>query len=350
MYDQVGSFLHDQVIGLFGQDVEQGTDSEGILDLPFEVNLDAILEQLGGLSDGILGEGGFKLPIDIDTSLFDEEGGPLAGLFGGLFGTGEEEGEGGLQIPISFDQASVEEGVTILSEMFSGLFSTGEGEGEEGGSGLQIPIDFDLEAAMEAFAPIQEMIYQLTGAGEDEEGLLNVIQFAVDPEGMALAALDNLLLNLLNIVGGEGEDQTPWILNLVAGEGLEAVQGKVEGILSNLQSIASKPWTATISIIQSVLGGGDGDNRQYGGPVGMTGAYLVGETGPELVTLPQGAYVTPSVRTGVLLGGASGESAGGSVNHNNLYISVDGVSDARSFVRELRYELRAQGLDFAEVS
>jgi hypothetical protein len=37
---------------------------------------------------------------------------------------------------------------------------------------------------------------------------------------------------------------------------------------------------------------------QQGGPVTSTGAYLVGERGPEVVTLPAGAYVTPNSALG----------------------------------------------------
>jgi hypothetical protein len=37
---------------------------------------------------------------------------------------------------------------------------------------------------------------------------------------------------------------------------------------------------------------------QSGGPVTSTGPYLVGERGPEVVTLPQGGYVHPNSSIG----------------------------------------------------
>jgi hypothetical protein len=81
------------------------------------------------------------------------------------------------------------------------------------------------------------------------------------------------------------------------------------------------------------------------GGVSPGGLALVGEEGPELVSLPRGATVMSARTTQALMP----ELGGGDTITNILNITVEGVDDATSFVRELRRELRAQGLDFAEV-
>ena len=79
------------------------------------------------------------------------------------------------------------------------------------------------------------------------------------------------------------------------------------------------------------------------------GLALVGEEGPELVHLPGGSLVTPASETRALF--AALPDGGGGVTYNTIYLDVEvnGVQDAERLVKELRRELRAQGMDFAEV-
>jgi hypothetical protein len=78
------------------------------------------------------------------------------------------------------------------------------------------------------------------------------------------------------------------------------------------------------------------------------GLALVGEEGPELVHLPGGSLLTPADETRALFAALPD---GGGVTYNTIYLDVEvnGVQDAERLVKELRRELRAQGMDFAEV-
>ena len=318
----------------------------------FSDTADLMLEQVKQLDPADLMHDGGLQPIFEDlfnTNVILEDVQGLWDQITNIMNDGNgQENENGFEIPLSFE--FMEGALGAIQETFDNLFSTGESE--EGSAGFQIPIGIDRTLADEGLTALQLAINQITGMGEEDEGLLHQIMFAVDPEGQALSSINDLWMNLLRVVGGEGDEQTPWIVDVIAGEGFTDSESKVAGMLSNLQTIAGKTWTATVSIIQQVLGGGSEPGKQYGGPVSTTGMYLVGETGPELVTLPQGANVTPSTRTQSLLQGAGGGSSSGI--HQNVAVHVDfhGVADARGaqeLVEVLRRELRAQGMDFAEV-
>ena len=132
---------------------------------------------------------------------------------------------------------------------------------------------------------------------------------------------------------------TYYVNTVVGGSSVGGDKGSVGGGGSNEQKDSS-PYD----------GGekkGDGIPKYAeGGTVPYTGLALVGEEGPELVTLPGGADVIPSRTVEALMPNLS---RGGDTITNNLYITIEGVTDAESLVRELRRELRAQGLDFSEV-
>jgi hypothetical protein len=93
---------------------------------------------------------------------------------------------------------------------------------------------------------------------------------------------------------------------------LEAVAGVVSSLRSAWAWLLEHPRVGLAASV-SVSGGGDGDGGS--GPAGQTGRQffqggriLVGETGPELVTLPRGSRIHPAGDTRDALGGGAGGS------------------------------------------
>lgn len=76
--------------------------------------------------------------------------------------------------------------------------------------------------------------------------------------------------------------------------------------------------------------------RAAGGPVTRGGTYLVGEDGPEVVTMGASGFVTPNSRIGAL-GGAGG--GGGGV----LRLEIDVRGDDEAEIRRLRKSVRIRG-------
>jgi hypothetical protein len=77
-------------------------------------------------------------------------------------------------------------------------------------------------------------------------------------------------------------------------------------------------------------GGSGRGGEQHGGRIPETRAYLVGERGPEMVWLPQGAHVTPASATTLALNhpvGGSTTAGGGAVIMNNVAIYMSVASD-----------------------
>ena len=74
-----------------------------------------------------------------------------------------------------------------------------------------------------------------------------------------------------------------------------SLPGKVAGVVKKIPIIggAISAGSSIVHGVSSFLGG-----LQGGGHVGQSGPYLVGERGPEVVTLPRGAHVTPNEALG----------------------------------------------------
>jgi hypothetical protein len=73
--------------------------------------------------------------------------------------------------------------------------------------------------------------------------------------------------------------------------------------------------------IGSVLGG-----LQGGGPVTQSGPYIVGERGPEVVTLPRGSHVTPNNQLSA--------NGGGGEHTVVIYNILDGKTLSKSIIRQ----------------
>ena len=106
-----------------------------------------------------------------------------------------------------------------------------------------------------------------------------------------------------------------WLVNWIPNE--------ISKIAGGIASLPGKALSAVKSIpgVGAVLGA-----LQGGGPVTQTGPYLVGERGPELVTLNRGSYVTPNAQ-------AAG-AAGGGEHTIVIYNILDGQKLSKSVIRQ----------------
>lgn len=124
-------------------------------------------------------------------------------------------------------------------------------------------------------------------------------------------------LDYIATVGGIPSEQTTEIEALID-------QGRYNEVESMLQQLARRR-TATIEALGTYLGR---ERRASGGPVSSGRSYLVGEQGPEVVTMGGNGYVTPNH---ALRGGGMG---GGTTN--NITINMPPGSDGEDVVRALK--------------
>ena len=71
----------------------------------------------------------------------------------------------------------------------------------------------------------------------------------------------------------------------------------LENVIKFWGNLAGEEWARAQSTTSRLMGGYStaiSGARADGGPVSRAGSYLVGERGPEIVTLPGGSYVTPN--------------------------------------------------------
>lgn len=85
------------------------------------------------------------------------------------------------------------------------------------------------------------------------------------------------------------------------GGAIDSVVGKVENLIGKLKSVTGIPGNV-LGTAGDLAGGGLGllGFKADGGPITRTGPYMVGERGPEVVTLGSGSYVTPNHQLGAL--------------------------------------------------
>ena len=96
-------------------------------------------------------------------------------------------------------------------------------------------------------------------------------------------------------------------VNFVSGK-VTAILNLIKQVIGEVTSLPSKiasPVTSTVGKIKSFAGGllGHMPGLQHGGTVIRGGAVLVGERGPEVMTLPAGASVDPIIPHSTLTGG-----------------------------------------------
>ena len=115
-------------------------------------------------------------------------------------------------------------------------------------------------------------------------------------------------------------------INATIRDAISGISGIISGAVSGAISSARNSVTSFISGIGSGIPG-----LQEGGTIRRGGTVRVGERGPELVTLPRGASVTPNGQ------------AGGSTF--NISVSANTRSDARGIAREVRREIRQLKLE-----
>ena len=96
--------------------------------------------------------------------------------------------------------------------------------------------------------------------------------------------------------------------------------------INNVRNAASSAANAIANLSNIRIPGFAGGVQNFRG-----GAAVVGERGPELVTLPRGASVTPNGQ------------AGGSTF--NISVSANTRSDGRAIAREVRREIRQLKLE-----
>lgn len=107
---------------------------------------------------------------------------------------------------------------------------------------------------------------------------------------------------------------------------------KVRGVLDaisdawdKVQDFVSNAWDKITSVTSNLFGGG----RASGGPVFAGKSYLVGENGPEILTMPSNGYVLDAKKTAGLLSGGSSQQ---------IVININGdiYDDQNSMRRKLR--------------
>ena len=163
------------------------------------------------------------------------------------------------------------------------------------------------------------------------------IQTAAEAAYLLLKAALGDTFNAM-IEAGEkfGNDLIDSIINALSGlrdrihatirDAISGISGIISGAVSGAISSARNRVTSFISGIGSGIPG-----LQEGGTIRRGGTVRVGERGPELVTLPRGASVTPNGQ------------AGGSTF--NISVSANTRSDGRSIAREVRREIRQLKLE-----
>ena len=135
----------------------------------------------------------------------------------------------------------------------------------------------------------------------------------------------NATLDYIATVGGIPSSQTTEIEALID-------SGRYNEVESMLQQLARRR-TATIEAIGTYLGR---ERRAAGGPVSAGRSYLVGEKGPELVTMGGNGFVTPNHALGR---GTSAVSGGGM----NITINMPAGSNGEDVVRAIRRYERVNG-------
>ncbi len=129
------------------------------------------------------------------------------------------------------------------------------------------------------------------------------------------------------------------------------VMGTVGGMIHGMRvdwEFLMKNANLHLKVVLEVVGdiGSQGyDSKASGGPA--SGLTLVGEEGPELVTLPGGSYVHDADSTKQMMSGASALSTSGmgGVSIGSISVNIMEARNGRQVFNEFAQELRARGFD-----
>lgn len=173
--------------------------------------------------------------------------------------------------------------------------------------------------------------------------------FADIIESALLPLLNTILPPLIPVIESLGE-MFEWLADNVLDPLLTVVLGIVQGF-KDLLSFNGKSVTVTSNVVSGNRFGNI-PGRAAGGGASNTGLSWVGEKGPELITMPRGATVTPvpqHLRAEALMG--SGRGGGGNVVNYNINVTggmgVDGAQLGEQIVTAIRKYERTSGAVFA---
>lgn len=193
------------------------------------------------------------------------------------------------------------------------------------------------------------------------DGISGAIRFVQNLIGGAFAVIGNVVNSLGNVfqsvfssIGGFISDAFNNAVGIVRGA-INGIIGLANGAISALNGIS-----VTIPDFIPGIGGQtfgiDLPNIPYlakGGDVTAPGLSWVGEAGPELLYLPQGAQVTPLARVGNTSSteGLGGDGDGGAkiVNHWHVQ-NLDPAEVAKFTTERQRWQLEADGVDLGDVA
>jgi len=169
------------------------------------------------------------------------------------------------------------------------------------------------------------------------ESLIGVIKFSLDTINQAIQAFAALILNIWNNTWNNIENKTSAVWNAMNGIVTSAVatmRGSIDGLTNLIDSALDK-----INIFNNssnslgASGSGVGEIPQFATGVKnfRGGLAIVGEKGPELVSLPKGSNVYPNT---------SGLSPSFSINIQNMIVREE--NDIYKIKRELELSFRSQ--------
>jgi hypothetical protein len=173
--------------------------------------------------------------------------------------------------------------------------------------------------------------------------------------------LHNSIANLQNTVPPEMMKAGRKSVNaILAGfnEKFPGMKNALNQKMDNLAASMNRTATVTITTVQRTVfdsGAGPDGRRALGGPVLSGKTYLVGERGPELLTM--GAFsgnIIPNDRIGTVpnLSAGGGSSSGGVTNISinvNAGMGTDGAEVGRQVVEAIRKYERRSGQVFVSV-
>lgn len=163
-----------------------------------------------------------------------------------------------------------------------------------------------------------------------EEGAISAEQFS-EAAGTALGTLPPAVQEATDAMTVFADQAARNMQDIFADQLFEGFKGGLDGMLADFGTMMQKMIAQAVAadLMKRLLGdssgtGGGlfgavagffGGGKASGGPVHAGGTYLVGERGPELVTMPRDGYVTPNKQLGgtqiinvtVNSGGNSGE-------------------------------------------